>query len=237
MEIYQFPNLVTPSAADIFPLSHNGNVYGIKYSDLAAYISGLTGAVRRGALAAADLDTITQDGIYALQGGVSYTNMPDGATYGALYVFTPYSSTQADIAQLLVSGSRQAWIRFYGATTWSAWASIVTKHDDATLTAYKGITLSAYNRGGIITLRGTSDGITEAMTTDSALETICTLPVGFRPAVTMTQYHVINATTRVQLIAYSSGLVQLGRARVQDGSSANLEAGTYVRFLFSFPEA
>lgn len=237
MEIKQFPELVTPSAADIFPLSHNGNVFGIKYSNLSAYISGLTGAVRRGTLAAVDLDTVTQDGIYALQGGVSYTHMPDGATYGALYVFTPYTSTKADIAQLLVSGSRQAWIRFYGQTRWSDWASIVTKHDDTTLTEYKGIALSAYNRGGIVTVRGTSEGISEAMTTNAAMETIGTLPAGYRPPVTMTQYHQINATTRVQMIVYSSGIIQLGRARTTDGSGTNLEAGAYVRFLFSFPEA
>lgn len=237
MEIKQFPELVTPSAADIFPLSHAGNVYGIKYSNLMAYIAAATVATKRGNLAATDLDTLIQDGVYALQGGVSYTNMPDGATYGALYVFTPYTSTQADIAQLLVSGSRQAWIRFYGQTRWSDWASIVTKHDDATLTAYKGITLSAYNRGGQITLRGTSDGISEAMTTDAAMETIGTLPAGFRPPVTMTQYHQINSTTRVQMIVYSSGIVQLGRARTTDGTGTNLEAGTYVRFLAQFPEA
>lgn len=108
------------------------------------------------------------------------------------------------------------------------------KSDTWTSTAWAGLTCKAYREGKtvMITLRGTT---TNNIGTANATVAVCTLPSGFTPVVTHTQYVVYGAEWKGQLVLNTDGTVNIGYTRqLTATSNALLPSGTNIYITATF---
>jgi hypothetical protein len=113
-------------------------------------------------------------------------------------------------------------------------ATALEKSDTWTSTAWRGLTCNAYREGKaiMITLRGTTTSVLDMA---SGYLPICTLPVGFRPVATHTQYCIYGAEWKGQLVLNVDGTVRLGYSRrLTATANEDIPTGTNIYITATF---
>lgn len=74
----------------------------------------------KGFLSSMDLNELFTPGIYGINGGLTYDNLPSGLTFGTLEVYAP-NAENPDFAIQRLSSSMGTAYRFYANATWYDW--------------------------------------------------------------------------------------------------------------------
>lgn len=207
----------------------------------ASTSSGMYGVLATGS----NLNNITAPGVYTLSGDASYSNLPNGITWGILEVTRSGMSGAGSywIIQTITSRNGQTFKRgkFSSAGSFEDWYELV-RRESVTRAAYEksGLEIVALKTGGciLVSIQGI---LTEDIETKSAYKTICTLDEIFRippKAEESTRnflwYMLLNSDTVGQLQLSPDGKLNFGFTRKFSGENVNLTAGSSVYCSFSY---
>lgn len=218
--------LINKTTGDIIhPLTTIDAVYGDANVTLRELLDSVDMA-RKTAPNGTDLNTLGQrSGIWGLSGLYTYSNMPDGLTYGTLMTIKN-SPNSGFVGQIIVNGDA-FWFRHYENSSWKPWRRIYMYSRETESFTHKGLTITAERESGVVRVKVT--GTTNAAFSQSA-ETLCTLSSEYRPVLTVSQRMLFTSTMQGLLTVSTGGAVQFqSTAKVSDGSGQALASGSMPR--------
>ena len=216
MQIHELNEAAAVTSSD-YMVVDNGTA--TRKSKVKDYVDGRVNAItepmpqRRGTLASGNLNNLNSHedfGVYYLTGTNSYTNLPDGFTWGYLEIIA--GNTAGSVLQRLTSSQGTA-RRVYASVSWYAWyVEFNNVTDSAT---YKGLTVTVRRVGRMVSIRvaGTASDTFDA---NQKYEQLCTLDQKFWPTATDagTYYAQVSRTRKAQFNISTSGVVQIGYGAV-----------------------